>query len=210
MDAWGFAGVPWVAMEAWTRLVRALGSAAAELALRPPATETDLVATEVMLGHKLPAEYRAWLAIANGQETTGLSILPRGGWLISHDRVIEQWTHERGFDLDGDDYDAAAGEEDEPVRPFVFHPRRITIGGWQFLDGDNTLLDLIPGPVGTEGQVMTFVSECEFEVIGTSFGAFLEGVAKLVESGTLSPLMVDDALRLTTPDAAWSWEHLLR
>jgi len=196
-------------MEAWNRLVRALGPAAAELALRPGATETDLVATEVMLGHKLPADYRAWLAVANGQEPVGLSILPGGGWLISHDRVIEQWTHERGFDLDPDDYDAAPGEDDERVRPFVFHPRRITIGGWQMLDGDNTLIDLVPGPTGTEGQVMTFVTECEFEVIGASFGAFLAGVAQLVEEHALVPLMVDDAFRLTTPDGAWSWEHLL-
>jgi cell wall assembly regulator SMI1 len=198
------------AMEAWTRLVRALGPASGELALRAPATETDLVATEVMVGHKLPPEYRAWLSVANGQETTGLSILPRGGWLISHDRLIEQWTHERGFDLDAEDYDAAPGEDDELVRPFVFHPRRLTIGGWHFLDGDNTLIDLIPGPAGTEGQVMTFVTECDFEVIGASFGALIESIAQLVERGTLSPLMVDDALRLTTPDGAWSWEHLLR
>lgn len=197
-------------MEAWSRLVRALGPAAAELALRPRATETDLVATEVMLGHKLPADYRAWLAIADGQTTTGLSILPRGGWLISHDRVIEQWTHERGFDLDGEDYDDAPGEDDERVRPFVFHPRRITIGGWESLDGDNTLIDLVPGPAGTEGQIMTFVTECDFEVIGTSFAAFLTGVAALVEDGALSPQMVGDAFRLSTPDGDWSWEHLLR
>jgi cell wall assembly regulator SMI1 len=197
-------------MEAWTRLVRALGPVAAELALRPPATETDLVATEVMVGHRLPPTYRAWLSVADGQEPTGLSILPRGGWLISHDRVIEQWTHERGFDLDSDDYDAASGEDDELVRPFVFHPRRLTIGGWELLDGDNTLIDLIPGPAGTEGQLITSVTECDFEVIGRSFGAFIDSVAQLVERGTLSPLMVDDALRLTTPDGAWSWEHLLR
>lgn len=199
-----------MAMEAWTRLIRALGPAAAELGLRPPATETDLVATEVMVGHTLPADYRAWLAIANGQDSTGLSILPRGGWLVQHDRVIEQWTHERGFDLDGDDYDAAPGEHEERVRPFVFHPRRITIGGWELLDGDNTLIDLVPGPAGTKGQIVVSVTECDFEVIGASFGAFLHGVAQLVEAGTLSPQMVGDALRLSTPDGAWSWERLLR
>lgn len=197
-------------MDGWTRLVRALGPAAAQLGLRAPATETDLVATEVMLGHRLPTDYRAWLALANGQDAAGLSILPRGGWLVSHDRVIEQWTHERGFDLNAEDYDAAPGEPDDPVRPFVFHPRRITIGGWHFLDGDNTLLDLVPGPAGTEGQVITSVSECEFVVVGKSFDAFLDAVGALVERGALGPQMVGDALRLTTPDGAWSWEHLVR
>lgn len=196
-------------MEGWTRLVRALGPAAADLALRPPATETDLVATEVMLGRPLPPAYRAFLATANGQEASGLSILPRGGWLVSHDRVIGQWTHERGFDLDPEDYDDAPGEADEAIRPFVFHPRRITIGGWHFLDGDNTLLDLIPGPAGRPGQLITSVSECEFAVIGESFDAFLVAVAALVERGALAPHLVGDALRLTTPDGAGSWEHLL-
>jgi len=205
MDAWGYART----MESWDRLVRALGATAGELGLRPPATETDLVATEVMVGHPLPADYRAWLAIANGQETTGLSILPPGGWLISHDRLIEQWTHERNFDLEEAEYDGAPIEDHGRVRGFVHHPRRITIGGWYDLDGDNAMLDLIPGPDGTEGQIMTFVSECDFEVIGTSFGAYLDRVAALVEAGKLTPGMENDAPKLCTPQGG-RWEFLVR
>ena len=202
-------------MDSWTHLVRALGPAADQLALRPPATETDLVATEVMLGTPLPPDYRAWLAIADGQEDRGLSILPRGGWLISHHRVIEQWTHERGFDLDPEDYEDTEEDDDaDRVRWFVFHRRRITIGGWHFLDGDNTVLDLIPGPRGTSGQLLTLVSECDFEVIGTSLGAYFERLAQLVERGALAPRIVGDVLRLAPPGAGdasgASWELLLQ
>lgn len=197
-------------MDAWSRLVTALGDAAPRLGLRPPATETQLVATEVMLRTRLPADYRAWLAIADGQEPWALSILPSGGWFVSLDRLLAQWMHERQFDLDDYD-DIPETQDDDRVRFYVFHPKRITIAGSEYLDGDNTVLDLIPGPAGTVGQIANLVSECDYEVIGTSLSAYFTRVAELLETGQLAPRQIDaDREWLLPDDRDRRWEWLVR
>lgn len=80
----------------WNRLLAGLGERAAALALRPG---SELAALELVVG-ALPSDYRAWLAIANGQDKRGLSILARGGRLLSIAEVVERWQAERVFDVD--------------------------------------------------------------------------------------------------------------
>lgn len=195
-------------MQSWDRLLRALGEAAPRLGLRPPATETELVSTEVMLGTRFPPDFRSWLAISNGQEPGALSILPSGGWFHSHDQIVAKWSFERGFDLD--DYDDIEETHDhERVRSFVFHPKRIAVAGWYDTEGDATMLDFVPGPSGTPGQLMTYVSECDFEVIANSLSGYFTRVAELLEAAKLAPLMVDDRHEMLMPPGydgiRWEW-----
>jgi cell wall assembly regulator SMI1 len=170
----------------WQRLVRALGDRAGLLRLRPPATETQLVAAETMMALRLPADYRAWLAGCDGQELDALSILPRGGWFASIDRVVSEWVFHRNFDAPELDT-----TDDALVRSNVFDPKRVTIGGWEDLGGDSVMIDLLPGPRGTPGQLLTLYTECDFAVIGTSLADYFERVAVLIERGELTADLLD-------------------
>lgn len=193
-------------MRTWRRLIAALGADAGRLGLRTGATETSIVAAETLMNVRIPADYRAWLAIADGQEIESLSILPTGGWLVSLDRLLVKWTEDRPWYLDDDEPDTQA---DGRIRPFVFHPRRLTIGGSRFLDDDNTLIDLVPGAAGTEGQVINFVTECDFVVYRPSFDAYLDRVAELVESRALIVADTEDGLRLVPPGEPRRWDDLV-
>ena len=159
------------------------------------------------MASRLPSDYRAWLAIADGQETEALSILPTGGWFVSIDRMLERWTHERNF---VHETDATETQDDDRVRWLVFHPKRIPIGGWYDLEGDTTVMDLIPGPAGTKGQLMDYVSECDFEVIATSFDAYLDRIAELVETKLLVVVETESGPQLAPPGRAGRWEWLVR
>jgi cell wall assembly regulator SMI1 len=197
-------------VKSWKRLITALGDDAARLKLRPPASQKTIAKAEKTLGMRLPEDYRSWLAIANGQEVGGLSILPNGNWLIPLERVIDEWSYQRGFDLD--DYDGITETQDgDRIRWFVFHPKRIVIAGAEHLDYDNDLLDLIPGPAGTVGQLIVFVTECDFVVLAPSFGAYLDRVAELLEAGTLTPRLFNDGelMGLGTEDGR-VWNYLAR
>ena len=174
-------------MTSWQRLVRALGDRAADLRLRPPATETQLVAAETMMALRLPRDYRAWLATCDGQDPEALSILPRGGWFASIDRVVSEWVFHRNFDVPELDT-----TDDALVRGVVYDRKRVTIGGWEDLGGDSVWLDLLPGPRGTSGQVLVLYTECDFAVIGTSLADYFERVAILLERGTLTPQHFED------------------
>lgn len=196
-------------MRTWRRLIDALGSDARRLGLRKGATETSILAAEMLMNVRFPADYRAWLAIADGQETESLSILPTAGWLISIDRLLEKWIADRRYDLE--DYDAPETHGGGAIRPFVYHPRRITIGGATFLDYDNTLLDLVPGPDGVEGQVINFVSECDFVVLADSFDAYLDRVAELLETEQLVVGVNEyDSPCLNAVTREERWDDLLR
>lgn len=170
----------------------ALGDDAARLRLRPGLDEERIVVAEGVLGLRLPDDYRAFLQLHDGQEldmddgVAGLSVLPGGAaWFVPLDRVLAQWQWERTFDLD--DYDSIHETQDkERVRFFVGHPRRIAIAGAVALDGGNFVLDLVPGPKGTSGQLLEMTSECDFEVIGESLGGYFDRFAQLIETGKLT------------------------
>jgi cell wall assembly regulator SMI1 len=196
-------------MESWYRLSRAIGPAVDRLGLRPPVSAKALEAAEQEIGRPLPSEYRAWLQIADGQEPDSLSILPNGSWFISLDRLVEQYQHERRFDLpDAEVAGITMTMDRERIRYFVFHPQRVTIAGARFLDYDNFLIDGIPGPAGTVDQVIVFVTECDFVVVAPSLSTYFDRVAELVETARLSPQPDPDldgeSLRAAEA-GVWTW-----
>jgi len=229
------------AVAAWARLETALGPHAAHLRLRAGASEAELTTLEQTIGWPLPADYRAWLAQHDGQEPDGLQVLPRAGFLLGVADLIERWRYERKFspgadqggsrgraDVDVERSEASAGQlaalsvdegsgdaryqDDQRVRAVVFHPRRLTIGGGRWLDGDNLLIDHHPGPAGVVDQVVTFTSECELSVVGRSFTDLLERTATLVERGIITMLAWEDNLELSLPSEKYpsAWDEALR
>lgn len=186
-------------MESWHRLVHVLGDAAPRLRLRPPATEAEIRSAEALLEWPLPAPYRAWLAICDGQEPGGLSVTPQGGQLYPLSMVVATWREEMAFYRS--EFDDDPGGPDDLVRPCVFHPARITIGGEGVLR--EVVLDLAPGPRGTSGQVLSSISECEFAVIGTSLDDLFARTATLVACGTIYPREVHGSEMLVRTNPAW-------
>lgn len=145
----------------------------AALKLRPPATEAEIAGIETLLERELPTDYRALLAIANGQDDDGLAMFEPDCRLLAIDEVIEQWLHHGKFVVR--EWDASPVDPDMAVRPFVWHPTRIPFAA-DYL-GQGPFLDLWPGPAGTVGQVIELVSECDFEVAAPSLDAYFARMA---------------------------------
>ena len=154
------------------------------LGLRPGASEAELAACERVIGRSLPADFRAWLQRHNGQDMERhCEFAPGCNWLASAEGIARQWLDEAQW-ADDDD----VGGEPQcrgRVRSLVFDKGRIPIAGSLYWDGDRVYLDFSPGPQGTPGQVIALTSECDFEVLGTSFGAFMRSYVALLERGDL-------------------------
>lgn len=179
-------------MESWQRLLDALGPAEARLGLRPPATEAAIAGAETLFERALPADYRALLAICDGQDGPQ-SVLPSGGLLLPLARVVEAWLQCSKHMVP--EWDAESVPPDVRVRPLVWHPTRIPIGE----DGNgmpDPFLDLAPGPRGTVGQVIALVSECDFVVVGESLADYFLRTANLLIGGQIR--IDDDGLVRTS------------
>jgi cell wall assembly regulator SMI1 len=169
-------------VQSWQRLVDALGDAVAQLKLNAPASEAAIVGAETLFERTLPADYRALLAIADGQDEGGIAIFPTDGTLLPLAKVIEAWLANGAFVVR--EWDSEPVDPRMLVRPLVWHPTRIPIG-MDASGQSGPFLDLWPGPRGTEGQLITLVSECDFAVIGTSLDDYFTRMANLVIGGQI-------------------------
>lgn len=76
---------------------------------------------------------------------------------------------------------------------------------------DNMFLDLCPGPRGHVGQVIVAITECDFEVVGDSFGDFLRRLATALEDGLLEVRETASAPRVVAKGTEYGrWESVLR
>jgi cell wall assembly regulator SMI1/predicted DNA-binding WGR domain protein len=195
----------WDRLEAW-----GAKSGAGSLKLRPGATEKDIAAAEKKMKLKFPADFRAHLALHDGQESeTSWPWMPGCSPLAPLHAIVERWKDER--DMDEGQRDIADESDDGKHKLGLWYPKRIPIAGSQWWDGDNTYLDFDPGTNGTAGQVLTFVTECDLVVLGASFRELLERYVTLLESGAL----VWDAKRCDVFPAKGGWsghpaEHMLK
>lgn len=169
----------------WQRLVQALGPAG--LTLRPRPGRADVKPVEDQLGLRLPDDYRAWLALHDGEDHVPgrVEYLPGGGFLLPADVTLRRWADQQEWFQGDDDTGLASFQDDDRIRNVVFHARRVMIASNRYGDGDNTFLDFCPGPSGTAGQVIVATSECDFEVVGASFEDFLRRLATALETGRL-------------------------
>lgn len=168
---------------------RAAGYPTFDLKLRPGASEQEIASAEATLGMRFPGDFRASIALHDGQEVddegfvTWLPVAQRLGSLAS---LVRCWEDERPF------VDAAMLAErsdwldrGERVRQVHFHPRHIPFAGSRFWDYGRLLLDLAPGPKGTEGQVIAR-DDVDLVWVAPSFRALLASVVRDLEDGTLT------------------------
>ncbi len=200
-------------IDSWRRVVACLAEHAERLQLCPPASADAISELERGIGSELPGDYRAWLSLHDGQDQrASIEWLPGYGRLLAAEVVLERWRDDQEW-VEEDDEGLESTQDDDRIRNVVRHAKRIPIAGNIWGDGDNTYLDLVPGPSGTIGQVIVATSECDFEVIGSSFTDFLRRWATAFEDGTLMIDTTQDPPRVdwATKKNPWDrWEAALR
>ena len=174
----------WERLEAWGEK-----SGAGSLRLRKGATEKQIAAAEKKMKLQFPKDFRASLLLHDGMasdegEPGHFSWLPGCDPLKPLSAMVQQWVDEREMD-DGDEGDGEVDGDDVRLKAALHHEKRIPIAGSDYWDGDNTYIDFAPGSKGTAGQVITYTSECDLTVLGTSFRNALERYVSMLESGKL-------------------------
>ena len=167
-------------LEAWGKK-----NGAGSLKLRPGASEKDIAAAEKAMKLEWPADLRALYLAHDGQESGAtLEWMPGCSPLQPLSAIVERWKEER--DMEEDDEGAKDEDaEDAKLLDCLWHPKRIPIAGTQWWDGDNTYVDLAPGSKGKKGQLITFVTECDIEVLAPSLRAAMERYVTMLEGGKL-------------------------
>lgn len=171
-------------MNLWTRLEALAKKAKKPLGLRKGVSEKTLAAAEKKMKLAFPSDFRASLLLHDGQEGAQEELfewMPGCSPLASLDAIVAQWSDE--LENADDEDEEPAVDEDPRLHRAIFHAKRIPIAGTPYWDGDNTHVDLFPGPKGKSGQLVTFVTECDRVVLGESFSAALESYVEALESG---------------------------
>jgi cell wall assembly regulator SMI1 len=168
--------------ETWDRLEAFARKQKRSLDLRKGVKEKSIAAAEKKMKLKFPADLRASMLAHDGQEGSEedcFEWLPGCSPLKPLEQIVERWQEEKD-DLAAGDGDVS---DDGLVHTVLWHPKRIPIAGTQWWDGDNTYVDLHPGPKGTVGQITTFTSECDLDVLGPSLSGALDLYLDALESG---------------------------
>lgn len=171
----------------WARIERVLVAQRIDLQLRPPASAARIAAAERALGVVLPDDFRASLAVHDGQEDDAdVPWLPIAHRLGSLDSIVACWKGDRAS------YEALHRPEDlerlDPtgrVRQVDLHPQHVPIAGSRHWDYDRLMLDAVPGPRGTSGQVIGR-SDADLVIVAETFGALLADVAARLEDPSLA------------------------
>lgn len=172
--------------DAWKRIEAAATAAGKSLYLRPGASEADIAAAEQVIGRPFPPDFRASLALHDGSDgaehDTDGTLFP---WMVgcSPLRSLADLCAQYNDLRDWYQEPEAAYDADPRIMNAMHHAARIPIAGNRWWDGDNTYLDFVPGEGGTEGQVITFSSECDMEWLGATFGEALGHYVRALETG---------------------------
>ncbi|MBA3459213.1 MAG: SMI1/KNR4 family protein [Deltaproteobacteria bacterium] len=164
----------------WERLEAHANKHGRSLKLRAGASEEAIAAAEQAIGIAFPADYRASLALHDGQDPDAepFEWMPGCSPLASVAAIAAQWKDEQEW------VEGGPLEEHTPeINNVLKHPRRIPIAGTRWWDGDNTYLDLVPAKAGTVGQLITFYTECDMTLLGPSFRAALESYLAALDGG---------------------------
>lgn len=116
----------------------------------------------------------------DGQRASGASWL--GGRLGSVDDLLAEYERNHSHSRDEDVFELFNTER---VRAVVFDPGRVPVSGMPYWTGDSVFFDFVPAPAGVSGQLIKLVSECDFVVLGDTWGQVLERYATLAEAGEL-------------------------
>jgi cell wall assembly regulator SMI1 len=165
--------------QVWGRIHRWLDANAPEMLrqLRPPASPDAIQRAEKILGVEFTPDYRASLAIHDGQGGIGLLV----GWRLQRlIDVVETWQMLSRHAADVDS--GFSTDEDESIqvvdalRPCWWTTKRIPIaedGAANFITADYD-----PAPVGTVGQLVPCWRDVESrKLVASSFGSWLSDFA---------------------------------
>lgn len=177
----------WAAIEAFFRK-----HAPGAFTPRPPASAAQIARAESTIGYALPDDYKRSLLIHDGIEDNSELEWFYASWLAPLESCTEAWAD--FSDYYGEDLDEGLGE-DEAFDPILNHPKCFPVLGTSYWDYNIGYLDLIPGPAGKSGQLITLVDECDFALIAGSFEAFLERIAELMKNDELK-IHRDDMLHV--------------
>jgi len=171
----------------WERLGSwAAKNAGRNLGLRKGASEPSIAAAEKTLSLRFPDDFRASLLLHDGQDADNddnlFEWMPGCSPLASLDAIVERWKEEVELAEEYSEGDVAVVERGR-LHSVLWHPKRIPIAGNRWWDGDNTYVDLFPGPKGKSGQLITFVTECDLVVLGPSFREALTLYVEALEKG---------------------------
>jgi cell wall assembly regulator SMI1 len=166
----------------WDRLERWANAHKTSLRLRPGTPESAIAAAEQKMKLRFPDDLRASMLAHDGQEDAedAFGFLAGCDRLQPLDAIVARWEEEVELWEEGDEN---VLEDDARLHMAPWNPKRIPIAGNRWWDGDNTYCDLFPGPEGTSGQIITFVSECDLVVLGPSLAGALELYLGALESG---------------------------
>jgi cell wall assembly regulator SMI1 len=165
--------------EIWTRIVAWFHTHAPELAPdRRGAAPRAIEEAEAELGLALPADYRAWLLLCDGQSTSAPGV--DGLWrLHSVADVLDRWRMLRALDSE---LSHSPVPTEPGIRAGVWNAAWVPIA--EDLGGNYLAIDLDPGRGGTMGQVI----DCQHDPPSyghhaPGFRAFLARLADDLEAG---------------------------
>lgn len=186
-------GESWARIEAWFA-ARHPGVA---LNLRAPASAAQIAAAEKALRVKFPTDFRASLAVHDGQDDhPGVWLLPYAQRLGSLASLTRCWKDDRALYDDKEMRTRLDWLDDgQRVRQVHLHPQHIPIAGSKYWDYGRLLLDYLPGPAGAVGQVIAR-HDVDFVFVCGSFGELLARTARGLEEGSITTRTGGDALEL--------------
>ena len=175
--------------ESWARLEGWFAAHYPTLALklRPPAAPKQIAAAEKALGVTFPADFRASLLVHDGQDDDpGVRLLPFAQRLGSLASLTRCWKDDRGL---FDKAEMATRLEwldaTRRVRQVHLHPAHVPIAGSKYWDYGRLLLDFLPGPDGSAGQLIAR-DDVDFVYVCAGVGELLARTARGLEDGRIS------------------------
>ena len=179
----------------WTRVDRQLQIHAPELAanLQPGVSESALTSFEGRIGQRLPDDVREAYLRHDGCRYTDaydrLGLFGNRQWLPLGE-VSEVWQSNREEFDDSDPYfyeEASGHWAHLPVRPWQSPPPQWVSIGRVLGEPSMIHIDLLPGPLGTVGQMVSQnYSSMSSSIFARSLGAYLLYLVEGLESGAIA------------------------
>lgn len=150
---------------------------------RSGVSESAIAAAEKRIGVSFPPDYRQSLLVHDGQdEDPELLWLPWAVRLGPLESLVECWEHDReGYDPAPERFEWL--DKSGRARQCHFHPGQVPIAGSTYWDYDRLLLDFVPGPNGSQGQVIGR-RDIELFFLCQDFATLLDRTATGLARGT--------------------------
>jgi cell wall assembly regulator SMI1 len=164
------------------RLERWLAAHAPHLleSLNPGADPLAVEQLERDLALALPADFRAWLLLHDGQQEEAPGLM-EGYTLLPAEQIGGEWQIYN--ELAGLEHDMRYCRVSPGILPVWHSPARVPVA---FLGSSEWyMLDLDPAPGGTRGQIFWRDKSGDAELLAAGFGPWLEGLVRDLEGGAL-------------------------